>query len=580
MFDFKNRTKKKASSHWGTTTFGLFFLVPAVLILVLGPLDTFRLHFLTSLWKQVPAQLNSLDIEPHYGDDTTIYSLVGSYSFQYLGTTYQSSQVSYFSDNDNLGDWHSESANKIRRAAARGHLIAWVNADNPNESYLVRDLRLYKMFLILIFVLVFGGAGVGLILYGFYFRQWSSKEPNHENGIVYSGQHYTHWILGFMAFLFITISLPAVIATPSEMVSGNIAILVALIFPMAGFGLAYAARRSLQNWRYYGLTPLLMNPYPAQNGGQIGGEITVAHRGLKANWSVTLQCIRKVQGSGRNSSSHESLLWQSKTQPEVRDVGDKTLLRFIFEPGQDLPASYNKGRTSIFWRLTLEGPQTPVKLERHFVLPVVEGVAQSTLELTAKHIADVSRKQLLEAKESISRQLDIRENNDEFFIVSKAGRHLSVSLGLVLMGVMFSGVGLFLFHQGATEGPILYFMGSIFCLFGVPIFLGGIFMLGRSLEARISGGVVYTVHAWFGWPLWRRTAHFHNGDQFILRKAGSTTDGSATTEFFNIDLNYSPSVESGGKQFAIRIAEGIDNREAAEFLVARLAALLVSDELL
>ncbi|MDF1762628.1 MAG: DUF3592 domain-containing protein [Oleibacter sp.] len=571
----KSKPKSKSAS-WGITVFGLCFLIPALIILVMGPLNTFRLHFLTSFWEQIPAKLISIDVKPHHGNDSTTYSLEGTYSFNYLGITYHSSQISYFNRYDNLGDWHSKSQNNILQAAAKGRLIAWVNADNPNESYLVRDIRPSHMFLIFIFVLVFGGTGAALILYGRY----SGKKPSNENGILYSVQQYTHWILGFMAFIFITISLPAVIAIPSEMASGNAAILVALVFPLAGLGMAYAARHSLKNWRYYGRTPLLLNPYPAKNSGQIGGEITVAHRGLKASWSVTLQCVRKVKGTGKNSSSHETVLWQRKTQPEIREVGDKTLVRFVFSPDEELPASYQKGRTSLFWRLSLQGPQTPVKLERNFVIPVEEGVGHSTVELTAEHVSKVSKKQLIEAKKSISRQLEIREHNDEFFVVSKAGRHLSMSLWLTVMGAIFAGVGLFLFHQAATEGLMLYFMGSIFSLFGVPCFFGGIFMLGRSLETSISGGVVHTKRSWFGRPLWRRKAHFHNGDQLILNKSGSMTSGAATTEFFNIDLNYVPSLDSGGKQVTIRIAEGIDNREAGEFLIARLNALLVSDELL
>lgn len=581
MSDFKNRTKKKVSSHWGTTIFGLFFFVPALFILVLGPLDTIRIHLLTSTWDQVPAQLNFIDVESHYGDDSTTYSLSSSYTYQYFGTHYTGDRVSYYTGSDNIGEWHSDTAQAVRRAASAGQLTVWVNGDNPSESYLVREIRLYKMLFTFIFILVFGGVGLGIMLFGMHL----TKKSTHDNGLVYSGQNYTHWVLGFMAFVFTALSLPGVIAIPSEIASGNLAILAVLIFPVAGLGLGFAAYKALQNWRYYGRTPLLMNPCPAQNNGQIGGEITITHRGLEANWSVTLQCIRKVQGSGKNSSSRESVLWQSKTQPEIREVGDKTLVRFVFEPDQDLPASYSEGRTSLFWRLTLEGPQAPIKLERHFVLPVVEGSGRSSLVLTAEHVQQVTKKQLADAQESINSQFDIRTNNEAMFIESAAGRNLPMSLGLAFMGIIFSAIGVFLFYQAASEGFMLYFMGTVFSLFGIPFFLGGVFMLGRSLETTISGrtisgSTVHTKRAWFGISLWRRTAKFDNADQVILSSAGSMTSGTKTTEFFNIDLKDAPVVGSDRKQRKIRIAEGIDNREAGELLVARLKALLVFDELL
>ena len=566
----ENSTNRKVSSHWGTTIFGLFFLLPAIGLLVMGPLDTLRVHLMTSTWDQVPAQLNDIQVESHYVDDSTTYSLSSSYTYQYFGTFYKGTRVGYDTSNDNLGDWHSETASDIRRAASSGQLTAWVNGDNPSESYLVRDVRLYKMFFTLIFVLVFGGVGLGVMLFGLH----SSKKATHDNGVVYSGQNYTHWVLGFMAFIFTAISLPAVLAIPSEMSSGNPAILVVIIFPLIGAGLGLGAYKSLKNWRYYGRTPLLMNPCPGRNNGQIGGEITIAHSRLRANWSVTLQCIRKVQGSGKNSSSRESVLWQRKTKPEIREVGNKTLARFVFEPDENLPASYRRGRTSVFWRLTLVGPQAPVKLERHFVLPVEEGTTQSSLALSEAHIQQVTKEELVDARESMNSQLDIKEKNGEMYIASDAGRNLSMSLGLAFMGLVFSGVGIFLFHQAAKEGAMLYFMSVVFSLFGVPMLMGGIFMLGRSLETTISEGVVHTKRGWFGRALWRREVSFNSADQIILKKSGSMTSGTKTTEFFNVDIQ-----DTSGASRKVRIAEGLDNREAGELLVERLKALLVSDEL-
>jgi hypothetical protein len=171
-------------------------------------------------------------------------------------------------------------------------------------------------------------------------------------------------------------------------------------------------------------------------------------------------------------------------------------------------------------------------------------------------------------------QLDIQEKNGEMYIASDAWRNLSMSLGMAFMGFVFSGVGIFLFHQAAKEGAMLYFMGVVFSLFGVPMVMGGIFMLGRSLETTISDGVVHTKRAWFGRALWRRKVSFNSADQIILKKSGSMTSGTKTTEFFNIDLK-----DASGASRKVRIAEGLDNREAGELLVERLKALLVSDEL-
>ena len=101
----------------GAFIFGLMFLGPAIGILLSGPLDTLRLHVMTSGWTQISATLQRIDIEYHHGDTTT-YSLEGLYSYRFNNRDYSSNRISYYESPDNIGDWHAKTENKIRRASA------------------------------------------------------------------------------------------------------------------------------------------------------------------------------------------------------------------------------------------------------------------------------------------------------------------------------------------------------------------------------------------------------------------------------------------------------------------------------
>ena len=569
----KKRPGKDTNKHTGsgsslvTDIFGAFFILPALFIFVMGPLDTLRLHLVTSYWQEVPATLNSIDVKSHSGDSTT-YSLEGHFDYRYNGRSYTGEQVSYYSGSDNIGSWHSEMEQKIRIAAGQGRLTAWVNPDNPQESYLVRDIRWAKLGFMSIFFLVFAGAGAAVVVYGRY----SGKHGGHNNGVVYSGQNITQWILAFMAGMFFLLPIPALVSIPSEISKGNPAILAVLLFPAVASGLAFAAWKSRRNWLYYGRTPLTMNPIPGNTHGDIGGEICIEKTAIRGNWNVRLQCVRSTRSSGKNSHTSESILWQRQTTPELSESNGATYVRFIFQPDENLPASYRKGRTSVFWRLTLTGPDAPVKLERNFVLPVVEGSRKSTLELSSEHQSSVAQDQVAKASAALSEELQFSGNRDDLVIESAAGRHLSMSFIFAFMGVFFSVIGVVLFNLAESEGFMLYLMGTVFVLFGVPFTLGGIFSLGRSLEARITPGKVETVRRWMGRALWRRHAVFTRAEQLQMSSAGTSTVGSETTEYFHIGI-------LDGHR-TVRVAEMIEGREAAELLMERLKALLISDELL
>ncbi|MGP4843381.1 DUF3592 domain-containing protein [Marinobacter sp. 1Y8] len=554
----------KKSSLW-VTLFGGIFLLVGLGVMVFGPLESFYRHLTTANWQQVPATLEMIDLRSHHGDDSTTYSVEARYRYRYNGQDYAGDRVNYDSGSDNISDYQQNLVRRVRQADSRHSLQVWIDPDAPAESYLVRELRWKKMLFMMLFGTVFAGAGVGII---FLFRL-RNKEKAKGQEVIYSSERHGHWVLWFMSFMFIAISLPAVMAVPEELGKENWLILVVLLFPLAGVVMGRMGWVMRRNWRYYGPLPLVLQPLQGQVGGDIAGVITLnkltADTG-DAAWINTLQCVRVRISKGKNSSRSESIIWQADQAPYLAPEGEGARLQFCFQPPADLPATDGEGRDQVIWRLILEGPATPVKLERTYEIPAVKGSLKSGIELPEAHIERHERMARVQAASSVAEQIDVEPLGDGMRIYSRIGRNAGMTFGLVLFGLVFGGASVWLWIAAASEGFMLYVMAIGFGLFGFPMFIGGLFVAGRALDARVTSQQVNITRYWCGLGLWRRTGQLERADQLVLESGGKMTQGHKMTEYVHLE------VKNGGKQ--VRIAESIAGREAGEILRDNLVRML------
>lgn len=513
----------------------------------------------------MPATLENVNVRSNTGSDSTTYSVEALYRYQFSGRNYYGSRVGYDRGSDNISDYHHELASRLRHASSRGTLTAWVNPGVPSESYLVRELRWEKMLFMTIFGTVFGGVGLFVMLLG---RKKAAAAADMVDGPIHSSEKYSVWLFGFMAFMFLGISLPAVLAIPDELGKENWPILVALLFPLAGFWLAYMAWKNWRNSRYYGPAPLALDPAPGQIGGDIAGQITLRGGLGLADWLATLQCLKVRISRGKNRSRSESLLWQADQVPEVSREAAGSVVRFRFTPPDDLPETDNSGSSQIEWRLLLSGPKQPVALERTYELPVVQGSRTSSISLSPAHVEHHERQAQMNALTNAAEQIDVQMLGQGVLLHSRPGRNLAMKAMVLIFGLIFGGVSIGLGYVAAEEGIMLYFMAFMFGLFGFPMFLGGLFMLGRSLKARIEGNRVESVRYWGGVALWKRSGHLAHADQLKLKGGVSMNSGRRTTEYFSLEFRD----QTGGK--TIRLAEGIAGRPVANALKDNLIKLL------
>lgn len=548
----------------GGYLFGGIFLFAGLAVMVYVGLLPVGKYLLSGQWERVPATVLSSELHRHRSDGSSTYSVTARYRYSFQGQTFTSDQVGLYSGSDNVGDYWQQLSSRLDRARASNRALqAWVNPSNPTQAYLDRTFR----WSTLIFGLTFGGV-FALVGAGVMYLMRRGRDPQTVSGTgQYSSREKSgHWLMVGFGAVFILLPSPAYLEVWKEVSRGNYMILLVLLFPLAGAGIALAGLRMRNNYRFFGPTPLALDPQPGQAGGQVGGSIQLG-RALSAEQSVTvwLSCIRcYYSGSGKDRKTRESIRWQNRQRAWCRPVQSGTEIQFCFDAPADQPATRERDRSVsgrkdwIRWRVELDGQVQGRALKRSWDVPVEAGSGSSRYELPDSHVEADQRDRKMDALESANQQIEVEQTSEGLHLISRAGRNLGMKLGLLVFGCAFAAVGTFLFVQAAEEGFMLYIMGSIFGLIGYPMVLATLYTLARRLDAWVRGGEVRNQRRWLGIVLFRREGQLLSADQLVLESGMSSTSNGRKTEYMTLYAKVD------GKK--LRLAEGIAGREAGEAL--------------
>lgn len=377
-----------------------------------------------------------------------------------------------------------------------------------------------------------------------------------------------------MGTLLLLIGIPiSYMALSDELSKGNYAVLLVLVFPLAGGLLLWQGRSKLTYWQKIGKTPFYPEPFPGCAGGQVGGYFTLQHGRFAQMPQAELSCLHVYQtGSGKNRSTHRQPLWSEKCSVSRSVDGKHWLVLDVPAefPGTGKDARY-KGR--IEWQLSCKGQlQTgseQVEFNRQWTLPVITGNARSSWQPSAAELALQQQQRSTTAFNDAAMQITQRVEGNSLHLISKAGRHTGAALSLMLFGAIFTAAGVFLTHKALQEGGMLWLMALVFSPVGVLILLLGLFWLGRSLHALVSAGEVRTLRTMFGIRLYQRQALISRAEQLQLKQTMVSTSGDGErTEYYRLQA------DADGKTLVL--AEGIIGRDAAEALKLQVVDVLNS----
>ena len=455
-------------------------------------------------WPQVQAQL--LDARLDTSSDGDTFKVIAHYRYRYQMVDYTSERVAIMGGSDNIGRFQQHLAAKLTSALRDQRPVpAWVNPENPGDAVLNRDMRWNLLGFKLIFALVFGGVGIGLLVFGLRAKTGATDHPDSSAKPWLGQQEWAShqitcktknniWFMWAFALFWNLVSLPATSAIPEEFASGNKLILIALIFPLAGIYLLVQAIKYSVSWHKFGQLILNLDPYPGSLGGQVGGtlEVPVTYNSQQ-RFPVSLQCVHSYEtGSGKNRSRRENILWQASglahTHPSPTNG---TLLAICFDVPDDLPASEPHSRNYRFWRLDLNADLPGIDLHRQFELPVFATAerSQSNLPLSSEHsLLNDEHEALIERVANIEQ---IPGGVAMYFpMLHNWGNNL---VGLVC-GLFFFSAGLLMRAEADAPGIIVW----PFTLMGGGIVIICLKWLFTSLHIQLDQTGLISQRYWLG----------------------------------------------------------------------------------
>lgn len=462
-------------------------------------------------WPQVEAELLHAELLINRGEDSDTYRAVARYKYRYQAQDYTGERVAIMGGSDNIGDFQQDLARQLERAHRSGQPVsAWVNPDNPSDAVLNRDLRWNLLGFKMIFALVFGGVGIGLMVLAFKAKAGPTEHPERAtkpwlgqqewaSPVIRCNGKSNFWGIWFIAIIWNLISLPASLAIPEEWAEGNKLIPIALIFPIGGIYLLFWAIKSTLGWRRFGQLHLTLDPYPGILGGQVGGTLEVpVSFNSQQRFPVTLQCVHSYEtGSGKSRNRKEKVLWQASglahTHPSPTNG---TLLAIAFDVPANLPASETHSQNYRFWRLDLSADLPGVDLQRQFELPVFASVekSRSNLPLSTQHPQLSDEHQAL--IESVANIEQIPGGVAMYFpMLHSWGNNL---VGLVC-GLFFFGAGLLMRAESDAPAVIVW----TFTLMGGGIAFICLKWLFTSLRVRLDQSGLISERFWLGIPIGR-----------------------------------------------------------------------------
>ncbi len=494
-------------------------------------------------WVQTEALLTRGGYTRHSGDDSDTFKAYAEYTYMVAGRSYTGNRVGLSSGADNIGDYQVDIGRNL--AASQGqHIMVWVNPDNPAQSIIDRGVRWGLIGFKSIFLFVFGGIGFGMLYLGWRTpKQKDKSDPRYaEAPWLINDDWQTAEIrssskasmIGMWAFagLWNLISAPLPFVLYDEVVDKeNYLALIGLLFPLVGIGMLVWAIRRTREWRRFGPTPVVLDPFPGSIGGHVGGTIDIAIPYDASNeFQLTLTNFNSyTSGSGKNRSQKEKALWQDSIVAHTEHSARGTRLTFRFDVPQDLNESDTEHDDNYhLWRLDLSAELDGTNLDRSFEIPVYATATKSTklselaVERARKKQDDISDRAVLET-------IRIRTGSRGRSMLYPIGRNFGASLVGIVVGGAFAAAGYWI---AVEEGQRIF--GSIFGGIGALVALLTFYMMSNSLEVGRDATGFWTLRRVLGIPVKRRHMASHEFREFTKESRYQSQGGGKHVMHYSV----------------------------------------------
>ncbi len=497
-------------------------------------------------WQPAEAQLISAGYHTHSGDDSSSYEAYASYSYSFHAQTYTADRVAISSGADNIGDYQQDTGRRLSTALSRHASInIWVNPDNPHEAVIDRGLRWGLIGFKSIFLLVFGGVGLGLII--FVWRAPRGKDASKpefqtspwllntdwQTNVIRSSSKLAMWAAWAFAAIWSLISAPLPFIAYDEIVEKqNYLAIAALLFPVIGIGLIVWAIKRTNEWRRFGATPVVLDPFPGSIGGHVGGTIdTNLPYDSNNKFLLTLTSVHSyISGSGKNRSRRERAKWQDEVvaHTELCAAGTRLLFRFDVPDRLQESDARRSGDSYDLWRLSLSADLPGIDVDRSFDIPVY-ATATMSRGITDFEVASSQSEQDAVYDKAIRERVRVTSDGMLKTLTYPMGRNIVANGVAILVGATFAACGWFLIVQ---EGQ--GFFGSVFGGIGLLLAITAFYMLFKSLDVSSDGIRIRSVRRLFGIPIRRREMRRNDFLRFEHSSGMQSQSGGKHVMFYKV----------------------------------------------
>ncbi|MFY3384339.1 DUF3592 domain-containing protein [Paracidovorax sp. MALMAid1276] len=573
---------KSGGGPWLLMLFAVPFAAVGIGMLLLGVLPTLYDWARMQSWNEVPARVVSAQLNTHRGSKSgNTYSVSAHYRYEVAGVAYDGFRPAINTSADNVGSFHASLASRLEHAQRSGSPTpVWVNPSRPQDAVADRSLRLGLLGFRMIFVVLFGGVGLGLLAWGWHLRRapalnaarlqaaggvpWLARKAWADNRIR-SGKRWEVWLAWGFAVVWGGIVYPAAVsALPRALRQENYAV-AGLLAAMAavGLGLLVWAVRATLDARRHGEVSLVMDPFPGSIGGHVGASADLPavpfRPGLR--FAVTLYCAyhyqRRNAGSHERSESREHIVWQAEGAAQVQPQGAGSRVSFRFDVPRGLPQSQDPaGNSEHHWTVVLESTEPALKFSRRFEVPVYETGVESTW--LAQDAA--SHPQMQDRRDAeLQAVSDIEAVDGGVRLYQPYGRLWRQNLLWLVLGGAFFGMGA---AAGSMGAPVLF--PIVFGGVGGAMLVWGLYALCNSLRVQLDGQGLHTERRLLGLMLaWRRVPAAAIA-RLAVKESYTQHSGGQSTTFYRLQVQ----LRSGKR---VTIADSLRGRAVADQLLAQVA---------
>lgn len=434
-------------------------------------------------WSEVQTLILSTHLEGNKSQ-----KVITKYHYNWEGNNYTSTTIGIKTMSDNIESYHKKLHQKLNDAQVQKKFIsAWINPLKPNESVLDRNLHWELICIKLLHLLFFGG--FGLIGLWVIFspsnpptndqKPWLSKKE-WENGIILS-ETKTKMQVSLIGAVLWNLLITTVAFSAWEKIKNDPIGLVILIFVLTGICYAIMAVRSVISYYKYGSTSFQLGTFPGVIGGKFSGVIRIPPAVQpEKDYQLNLCCIHQyTTRNGKNSSTHEDILWESTQaiHPTLpKDSSGTQFLPVLFaipykcRPTQEIDDNKDNHRNAeIIWSLNVSVPTSGIDFECSFDVPIYKTEeSRSDFQLDPQEAQSVS---------SLKREIKWQDAfQSEGILVSEPSPnkvHINFSRGrvslyaLTKLGISLSlaiaSILIFIF-EGSLFIPAIFILLSVFFL--------------------------------------------------------------------------------------------------------------------